>query len=519
MAQKIVRLSESVINQIAAGEVVENPASIIKELIENSLDAGSKHISILIRGGGQLLIEIIDDGCGMSPEDAALSIERHATSKIQTAEDLSSLSTMGFRGEALAAIASVSHFELKTSDGKAGTEIRVKGGRVESVQPCARNQGTTVAIRSLFYNVPARKKFQKSIAANTAQVTKIVEIMSAANPDVSFSYTSQEERIYHLTKQSKKERIESLFGPFQHQEESSRFWGLFSAPEMAKSHRKGQLLFVNRRPVFSPLIAKAVQSGYGTRLPEHMYPSFVLFLEIDPGLVDVNVHPQKKEVRFAEESALFSEVESFVSKMFTIKQDSVFRFLEPMGFTPPPVFSFEEEFRAPSSHQTVLPLEMPARPLFILGRYLLMEMDGLFLVDLHGVRARICFEEMKEGVGESQSLLWPVEIEEDDPEILPSLQKLGIECRWIGEKKIAIDSLPSSMDPSEFPLFFSAWKKEGKRLDAASVRFSSRGYSLDEAIHLWRRLQKCQDRVYDPLGRKIWKKLEQGHLETCLLKE
>lgn len=520
MAQKIIRLSESVINQIAAGEVVENPASIVKELIENSLDAGSKHISISIRGGGQLGIEIVDDGCGMSPEDAALSIERHATSKIRAAEDLATLATMGFRGEAIAAIASVSHFELRTSDGKVGTEIRVKGGVVEMMQPCARNQGTTVVVRSLFYNVPARKKFQKSIAANTAQVTKIVEIMSAANPEVSFSYTSQDERIYHLSKQSKRERIESLFGPFRHEEQSPHFWGLFCAPEEAKSHRKGQFLFINRRPVFSPLIAKAVQSGYGTRLSEHMYPSFVLFLEMDPSLVDVNVHPQKKEVRFSDESALFSQVERFVAKMFTSQQEgSVFRFFEPLSFKAPPSFPFREEVSFPSVEAPSLPFEIPARPLFVLGRYFFMEMDGVFLIDLHGARARICFEEMKEGTGEREALLWPLELEEEDPDVLDALQKMGIECRWIGEKKIAVDALPASMDAAEFPQFFALWKKEGKRLDVASVRFSSRKFSLDEAMHLWRRLQKCQDRLYDPLGRKIWKKLEQGHLETCLSKE
>ena len=518
MAQKIIRLSESVINQIAAGEVVENPASIVKELIENSLDAGALHISIAIRAGGQLMIEIEDDGCGMSPEDAILSLERHATSKIRTAEDLSTLMTMGFRGEALAAIASVSQFELKTSDGILGTEIKVNGGHIEGILPCARNRGTTVLVRSLFYNVPARKKFQKSIAANTAQVTKVVEIMSSANPDVSFSYTSQDEKIYHLPAQERRERIEAVFGPFQHQAESLKLWGLFSAPSEAKSHRKGQQLFVNRRPVFSPFIAKAVQMGYGTRLKEHAYPSFVLFLEMDPSLVDVNVHPQKKEVRFSHESTLFSQVERFVSEMFTSKQVP---FSNPLSFEAPPPFLFAEQFSFPHSTQTVLPFDSPEKPLLVLGKYLLMEKDGLFLVDLDGARARICFEEIKEGKGESQSLLWPLELIEEDPEILPALQKMGIECRSIGDRRLAIDALPSSIEPSEFPLFFEAWK-EGQRLDIASVRFcshSKRRYSLDEAVHLWRRLQMCPDRLYDPLGKKIWKKLEQGHLEICLLKE
>lgn len=511
MTQKIVRLSESVINQIAAGEVVENPASIIKELVENSLDAGATQIGITIRGGGQILIEVEDNGCGMSPEDAVLSLERHATSKIRTAEDLSTLETMGFRGEAVAAIASVSHFEIKTSDGIVGTHIKSKGGHIEEIIPCARNCGTTVSVRSLFFNVPARKKFQKSISANTAQVTKIVEIIACANPEVAFTYTSQDERIYHFPKQTRKERIEAIFGGFEHEGSTSDCWGLFSAPMEAKSQRRGQLLFINKRPVFSPLIAKAVQMGYGTRLNENMYPPFALFLEIDPALVDVNVHPQKKEVRFANESALFSKVEAFVGSLFAMPS-----FSAPLVFEEVP-FRFAEEVPFfPAFNQTNLALEIPPRPLFVHGKYLLMEKDGLFLVDLHGARSRVCFEEMKEGKGETQQLLWPLEITESDPEVLNALEKMGFDCRFIGEKKMAIDAIPSSMDPSEFPVFFEAWK-DGRRLDRAACRFgTNKRYTMEEGSLLWRRLQICKDRIYDPLGKKIWAKIEQGDLESWI---
>lgn len=516
MNPKIVRLSESVINQIAAGEVVENPASIIKELVENSLDAGASHIGVTIRGGGQILIEVEDNGCGMSPEDAVLSLERHATSKIRTAEDLSTLSTMGFRGEAVAAIASVSHFELKTSEGIIGTCVKAKGGQIEEIIPCARNQGTTVTVRSLFFNVPARKKFQKSISANTAQVTKIVEIIACANPEVAFTYDAQDERVYNFPKQTRKERIEAIFGAFEHEGSTFGCWGLFSAPLQAKSQRRGQLLFINRRPVFSPLIAKAVQKGYGTRLNENVYPPFALFLEVDPAIVDVNVHPQKKEVRFANESALFSKIETFVGGLFQGESPS---FSTPLIFEQTPFLLREAPpFSFPEIKQATLGLEIPPRPLFVLGKYLLMEKEGLFLVDLHGARARVCFEDMKEGKAESQNLLWPLEVTESDPEVLDALQKMGFDCRWIGDKKMLIDALPSSMESSEFPLFFEAWK-DGRRLDRASVQFC-RGrvqrYSMEEALLLWRRLQTCKDRVYDPLGKKIWKKIEQGDLEWLL---
>lgn len=512
MPTKIVRLSESVINQIAAGEVVENPASIIKELVENSIDAGAHQIVIRIRGGGQILIEVEDNGCGMSADDAVLSLERHATSKIRTAEDLSTLSTMGFRGEAVAAIASVSFMEIKTADGNEGTWIKVKGGVVEEITPCARNQGTTVTVRSLFFNVPARKKFQKSIAANTAQVTRVVEIIACANPEIAFSYFSQDERVLHLPKQEKRERIEAIFGSFEHVGAHLDCWGLFKSPSLAKTTRRDQLLFINKRPIFSPLIAKAVKAGYGTRLDEKMYPPFVLFLEVDPALVDVNVHPQKREVRFAQESVLFSRVEKLVSELFEEKPF----FTKPLEFEEVPFLLGEAPaFSYPAIQQT-LELEIPFRALYMLGKYLFLEKDGLYLVDLQSARARIFYEEITSGKPQMQTLLWPLEIYETDPEVLESLQKMGIECRWIGEKKMLIETLPSSLDEADFPVFLESWK-DGRRLER--IKFCpGKRYSLEEANHIWHRLQSCKDRLYDPSGKKIWTKVEQGNLE-CLLKE
>lgn len=521
MAQKIVRLTDSVINQIAAGEVVENPASIVKELLENSLDAGSRHIAIAIRGGGLQSIEIEDDGSGMSPEDAVASLERHATSKIRSADDLNSLTTMGFRGEALAAISSISHFELKTSNGENGTFIRTKGSDIQETIPCARNQGTTISVRSLFFNVPARKKFQKSVASNVAQVTKIIEIISCAYPEVSFSYTSHDECILQLPSQRRRERIEAVFGPFPHLGERPALWGLFKAPQDAKSHRRGQVLFINRRPVFSPLISKAVQMGYGTRLKENMYPSFVLFLEVDPAVVDVNVHPQKKEVRLSEESSLFQRVEGFVAECFTSNQEeSAPTFSGPLSFEPPAPFLFAEEGNAyyPKMRQGSLPIEVVEKPLTVMGRYLLLEKEGLLLIDLIGAHARVMAEELKKETITTQALLWPLELDMDDPELFQDLQKMGVECRWIGVKKIAVDALPSMIDSSEFLLFISSWK-EGKTLDAASVRFCrnlKKRYSLDEAILIWRRLQNCRDRLYDPIGKKIWEKIEQKDLDIWM---
>jgi DNA mismatch repair protein MutL len=513
MAQKIVRLSEAVINKIAAGEVVENPASIVKELIENSLDAGARRIAATIQGGGQLLVEIEDDGCGMSPEDALLCLERHATSKIRSAEDLSALETMGFRGEALAAIAAVSHFELKTSDGEIGTRIRAEGGKIESIEPCARNRGTTITVRSLFYNVPARKKFQKSTAACAAQVAKTFEAIALAHPEVSFLLRSQNETLLQLEPEDQRKRIEAVLGVFAQEVQVGSMKGFLSAPQDAKPHRRNQFLYINRRPVFSPLISRAVQAGYGTRLAENAYPPFVLFLEIDPGEVDVNVHPQKKEVRLANESALFRQIESAVAESFSPPS-----FSSPLVFSQTPSFCLAEDPFPQSLPvvETPLPFEIEERALGVLDRFLLLE--GFLLVDLAGAHARVLFEEMKESGGERQSLMWPIEIEVDDLEVGASLQSIRIDCRPIGQNRLAIDAIPPSLEPSRFGEFFSAWK-EGKSLEEAAIRFcraAKRKHSLEEAVHLWGRLKKCRDRMYDPIGRRIWTEIASSDLERIL---
>ena len=513
--KKIQRLSENSINQIAAGEVVENPASVIKELIENSLDAKASHITIRIEKGGQELIEIEDDGHGMSPDDAVFSLERHATSKIKTADDLNQLSTMGFRGEALAAITSVSQFEMKTSDGTQGTHITGSGGKINTVVPVARNPGTTITIRSLFYNTPARKKFQKSIASNTAQITKVVEILSMANPEVAFTYISQGETIYCLEKESRKERVEKLLGPFEHASERGKLWGLFGAPALAKSQRRSQFLFINKRPVFSPLISRAVQTAYGTRLENNRYPSFALFLELEPHHFDINVHPQKKEIRFSKESALFSQVEAFVSKVFAPKSIEE---RKPIFFDPIPNFVLSDlPHIKREERQEPFAFEMKGRALAVFDRFFLYEKEGLFVIDLQKASARIFFEEMSEKKVQSQSLLIPLEIEED-PEVIPSYEEMGFECRQISHKKIAVDALPSKVEPEDIETFFSAWK-EGKKLEDFSCRYFARvkkRYTLDEAMHIFETLQKCKDSEFDPLGIRIWKKVTSGDLESLV---
>ena len=517
MAQKIIRLEEAIINQIAAGEVVENPASVAKELIENSMDAGATRLIIRIESGGYSLLEVEDDGCGMGAEDALLCLERHATSKIRCAEDLQALRTMGFRGEALAAIAAVSHLAMTTSEGGIGTRLCAEGGVAHAISPFARNRGTTVSVRSLFFNVPARKKFQKSAATSQGQIVKVVEMVAMAHPEVDFMLYTPKETLCELYAEPLKQRIERILSPFAHEVHHAMLRGFLGAPSAAKNHRREQYLFLNRRPIFSPLIARAVQVGYGTRLSVHQYPAFVLFLEIDPKEVDVNVHPQKRQVRLSQENVLFHLVETAIAEVFSQPG-----FSTAVTFQPPPSFHLSEEpFAMPFVAEPLdLPLEIPTRPLSVVEGYLWVEQNGIILVDLRGAQARVLFEQLQQPATVSQSLLWPLEMPLEEEEDIAGLTAMGVVCRLLGPKQLVIDALPEGLEASHFSTFFSAWK-EGRRYDRAAVcycRSLKKVYPLEEAFALWRHLQTCQDPLYDPLGKPIWKKIQRSDLEQWMMR-
>lgn len=519
MVQKITRLPTEVINKIAAGEVVENPASIVKELIENSLDAQAMRIDIAIEGGGTRFLSIEDDGCGMGQEDAVLSLERHATSKIRTEEDLFSLTTMGFRGEALAAISAVCRFEMRTSDGEIGTRILAEGGVIQNIEPCARNRGTSLIVRDLFFNVPARKKFLKSSSANSAALVRALETIALAHPEVSFSLKSDGKLILNLEPQEQKKRIEALIHSMPHEVKTARLWGLFSSPEDAKVHRRGQYLFINQRPIFSPLISKAVKSGYGTMIAESSYPSFVLFLDIAPEEVDVNVHPQKKEVRFSDEAKIFRQVERAVASAF---QTPAPCFSRSLSFAPP-AFSLND-VPSPSfqkvevSTQPSFDFAMAVRPLAIVEGYFFVQTEELLLVDLTRAYARVLYESLKNKREAIQSLMWPIEVAIEDENLIKELQEFGIECRLIGKKTLAVDALPSLLNQDSFFDFLNAWR-EGKKLDGTACFVASKGkkkFNIDEATLLFRQLLQCQESLYDPSGKRIWQKLDKDLLKTIL---
>lgn len=308
MPRRIHILPEKLANQIAAGEVVERPASVVKELVENALDAGATRVEITVRNGGKTEIRVGDDGHGMGKEDALLSVDRHATSKIKSPDDLAAIRTLGFRGEALPSIASVSRLVLETAerDGD-GTRVMVTAGQIAGVEECARRRGTTVSVRSLFFNVPARAKFLKSTAAENRAIGEVVTTLALAQPHVAFTLDSGGRDVLTLAVTATvAERIGGIWGgdaadeliPVAHRGGRVAVTGLVQRPNSARPGGRKAYFFVNGRSFGDRYLARGVDRAYRTTIPQGVYPSFFLFLEVPDGDVDVNVHPAKAEVRF-----------------------------------------------------------------------------------------------------------------------------------------------------------------------------------------------------------------------------
>ena len=361
-------LSEKVSNQIAAGEVVERPASVVKELVENALDAGATRISVEIQAGGRSLIRITDNGKGMSRDDALLCLERHATSKINLAEDLESISTMGFRGEAIPSIASVSRMTVTTmeqgSSSVEATRIQINGGKILQVESAGHAVGTTVEVRSLFFNLPARRKFLRSPENERSHIQHFLTLVALANPKVGFVYVHDKRRIWELAScnvndsldsqlKAVRERMGALHGEgisllevdskgeyhigrvlagnsAEDMEwdgkKEVKIWGLIGSPGVSRSTRSNQHIFVNRRPIENLSLNRAILEGYHTSLMKGQFPVCCLFLEIDPAEVDVNIHPAKREIKFHHERD--------VRKLLSIAiQETLLKFHQPNNVT------------------------------------------------------------------------------------------------------------------------------------------------------------------------------------------
>lgn len=324
MPDIIQLLPDSVANQIAAGEVVQRPASAVKELIENAIDAGADKIQLILKDAGKSLIQVIDNGCGMSVTDARMCFERHATSKIRKAEDLFAIRTMGFRGEAMASIAAIAQVELKTRrhEDELGTCILIEGSDVVSQQTCSTTAGTSISIKNLFYNTPARRNFLKSDPVEMRHIVDEFQRVVLANPHIFFSMHHNGQEVFHLPAASLKQRIIHLFGnsynqrlvPVEEDTTIIKLHGFVGKPEFAKKTRGEQFFFVNNRFIKDAYLNHAVLTAFEELLPDESYPLYVLFIDIDPSKIDINVHPTKTEIKYQDEKSIYAIIRSAVKR-------------------------------------------------------------------------------------------------------------------------------------------------------------------------------------------------------------
>ncbi|EKD49953.1 MAG: hypothetical protein ACD_63C00001G0001, partial [uncultured bacterium] len=321
-------LPTNLANKIAAGEVVERPSSVVKELVENALDAKSRNIAIEIEDGGRKMIRVADDGVGMDSEDAKLAFARHATSKITEASDLFAINTLGFRGEALASIASVAKVSLSTklADSISGTKIVADYGKVKSFEDAGLAAGTIVEVGDIFYNVPARKKYLKAKNTEFGHIVSAVTDHALSHPFIGFKLSHNKKIVLNLPRKQKfLQRVENIFGKdvsgslleIRHESPYIRIFGYIGKPEIARNSRDHQFIFVNKRKVQNSTVSHAVVEGFATFLQKNQYPVFFLFVELNPDLVDVNVHPQKREVRFLNQNMVHSAVLNSVRKVLS----------------------------------------------------------------------------------------------------------------------------------------------------------------------------------------------------------
>ncbi|MBT1709880.1 DNA mismatch repair endonuclease MutL [Fulvivirgaceae bacterium PWU5] len=519
MPDIIQLLPDAIANQIAAGEVVQRPASAIKELMENAIDAGARNIRLIVKDAGKTLLQVIDDGMGMTETDARMSLERHATSKIRRAEDLFTLHTMGFRGEALASIAAVAQLEMKTrmGDQELGTLLTVEGSEVKRQEPVACEKGTSICVKNLFFNIPARRNFLKSNAVEMRHIIDEFQRLALANPDIGFMLQQADELVYDLAAAKIGQRIVNLFGKTyqaqlatcQEETDQLKVSGYVGKPDFARKTRGEQFLFVNRRFIRSNYLHHAVMSAFEGLLPEGSFPFYVLFIEIDPRHIDVNVHPTKTEIKFIDERAVYAVVraavrqaigshnltpaidfdadvnliaklnnaagetrEAYFDERFSTalhkhpnNTDNWEKLFEGLERTPtpsrpvedtPPVHTLRFES---AMNQTTTTSVAEDKPLFQLhGRYIVKQVkSGMMIIDQQAAHERVLFEkfmaQVKNKTAQSQQSLFPQAITFSPAdfalvlEIHQELIAFGFRVEVFGKNTMVVNGIPAGVKP------------------------------------------------------------------------
>jgi len=500
---KIQILDENLIKKIAAGEVVERPASVVKELVENSIDAEASSIRVAIRAGGKHSIVVVDDGVGMGRDDISMCVHRHATSKMSSAADLFQIQTLGFRGEALASIGAVAHLaiESRRAESPEGTRLVIEGGIEREMHSVGRTQGTTIAVRNLFFNTPARRKFLRHIDTEARHVAQVLIHLAAGYPSLGFELEHQDREVFNYAPASRMDRAADLLGvsgegllALDYQAEGITVEGVLAIPEYCGKSKGKQYLVVRGRPIHSRVLADAVYRGFGGLLPEGNHPIFMIWLDVDPKKVDVNVHPTKREIRLADEGKVKEVIEDALRN--SLRQPDTRSFVYDGGATPfEPTKIGESASTAISdrpsqplsygsvdsgkSDQLAFTLLAPSVPKGDSGhidkdairadlgenpsiwqvhnQYIIVQVaDGLLFIDQQAAHQRINYTKAMaqiEGLdGQSQQLLFPLKLEmgaadyEVFNEVRAEFQKLGFALRDFGTRTVLVEAVPSELD-------------------------------------------------------------------------
>jgi DNA mismatch repair protein MutL len=557
MADIINQLPDKIANQIAAGEVIQRPASAVKELLENAIDANATEIKLILKEAGKLLIQVIDNGSGMSPTDARMCFERHATSKILKAEDLFEIRTMGFRGEALASIAAIAQVELKTRQvyEDVGTFIQIEGFELIKQAPCQTPIGTSLAIKNLFYNIPARRNFLKSNQVELRHIIDEFQRIALAHPAIHFWLFNSETELFNLPSTNLKQRVVSLFGnnykdklvPVKEETTICNIYGFIGTPDSAKKARGEQFFFVNNRFIKSSYLNHAVMQNFYQLLPKDSYPLYILFIDLDPKKIDVNVHPTKQEIKFDDEKIVYSFIHSAVKRALAqhsitpsldFDQNTTFSNLE--GFTRP--FSIDSatkfkaidtnshNFRPASTDLDYKPIQpMAWQPLYEINKTIesnaplsssnenelpFLEIEdsfdrvfqlqdsfmittlknGLLIIDQQSAHERILFEKYETQLTQQQAVaqkqLFPQNIElgvkeaQTLAEILGNLNLLGFDIQEFGKNSFVIHALPSGLMANNL-------QQTLEQLILNYLEENSSGFNIHQRIALSMAKQTC----------------------------
>jgi len=465
---KIIQLEETLVSKIAAGEVVERPASVVKELVENSIDAGAKKISIEVKDGGKRYIRVSDDGCGMNPEDAKLSIERHSTSKIRNIDDLFSIRTLGFRGEALPSIASISKIELTTSDGDGkGTEIKVEGGKFRSQRSAGCPVGTSVTVEELFFNTPARLKFQKGKSTELSNIIDITSKFILSNPQISFKLKSDgKEILSSIGSGNLLEAIASIYGTDMAKAmievRDEKIHGYITQPVITKSDRYGESFFVNGRFVRNALLSRALEDAYRTLIPNGKYPIAIISIDIDPAEVDVNVHPTKREVKFTRPDVVMRAITSAASKvLLEVGADTGSSSFTGGGYVPAgewkpemiQIFGEMTNDKYQMTNEIQMTNEQTCSIFQINLTYIVLAKgEDIIIIDQHAAHERIMYEKIKNKViSGTQNLLVPKTLEIEPKEFalisdnIEEISQMGFDLEIFGKNTIMVRGIPAAL--------------------------------------------------------------------------